>query len=166
MKYYRCGKILTTHGLKGDLKVTVTSDFDRFQKGNQVYIKHEDEYILVTVNKVSDFGKYLLVNFNNYEDINLVQKFHSDEIYVSEEMRVDELDEDEYYFSDLIGLEVFNENNQSRGKVVDIKELPQCDYLYVAYKGKNHYIPFIDEFILEVSDKIIIKEKEGLFNED
>ena len=30
MNYYRIGKILNTHGLKGDLKIMVVSDFERF----------------------------------------------------------------------------------------------------------------------------------------
>ena len=41
MDYFRCGKILTTHGIKGDLKVLSLSDFDRFQKGKRLYIKHQ-----------------------------------------------------------------------------------------------------------------------------
>ena len=36
MEYFRCGKILTTHGIKGDLKVLSVSDFDRFQKGKKL----------------------------------------------------------------------------------------------------------------------------------
>lgn len=164
MNYYRCGKILTTHGLKGELKVTVTSDFNRFEVGNELFIKHQNDYLPVVVKRVTDFGKYILVVFEGYEDINLVQKFHSAEIFISEDMRQDELDDDEYYFTDLIGKEVYNEKNESRGKVIEIKELPQCDYLYVSFNGKNYYIPFIDEFILEVNEIIIIKEKEGLFD--
>ncbi len=166
MNYYRCGKILTTHGLKGELKVTVTSDFKRFEVGNELFIKYQNDYLSVVVKKVSEFGKYILVVFEGYEDINLVQKFHSAEIYIREDMRQDELADDEYYFTDLIGKEVYNEKHESRGKVIEIKELPQCDYLYVNYNGKNYYIPFIAEFIIEVGNQIIIKEKEGLFDDN
>ena len=38
-------KILTTHGLKGDVKVQSFSDFDRIYKGAKLYIKHKNEYI-------------------------------------------------------------------------------------------------------------------------
>ena len=166
MKYYRCGKIMTTHGIKGDLKILVYSDFNRFEKGKRLYINHKGEYIEVKVNKVSEFGKYLLVNFENLLDINLVEKYHLDEVFVSEADRNDELTEDEFYYSDLIGKEVYNHNGQLRGVVKEIKELPQCDYLYVSFNGKNYYIPFIEEFILDVTEKIVIKELEGLINED
>lgn len=165
MNYYRCGIIMTTHGIKGDLKVKVTSDFDRFQPGSKLYILHQKEYVPVVVDKVSEFGKYLLVSFRDLKDVNLVEKYHLNEIFVSEEDR-EELQEDEFYYSDLIGLTVVNQHNQPRGVVKEIKEYPQCDYLYISYQNKLYYVPFIDEFILEVSDKIIIQEIEGLIRED
>lgn len=166
MQYFRCGKVMTTHGIKGDLKIQLLSDFDRFKKGNKLYIKHNNEYVLVTVNNSRPFGKYLLVNFEGLLDINLVEKFHSDEIFVSIEDRNDNLSEDEFYYSDLINLQVYNQKGELRGFVQEIKQLPQCDYLYVNYNNKNFYIPFINEFIIEVSDKIVVNEIEGLFNEN
>ncbi len=166
MEYYRCGKILTTHGIKGDVKVQVFSDFNRFEKGSRIYIKHQEEYIPVNVSHSTDFGKYLLVHFEGINDCNLAKKYHLDDLYITEEDRIDELQEDEYYYSDLIGLPVFNQDGIGRGIVKEIKELPQCDYLYITYKGKNFYVPFLNEFILEVSDKIVLKEVEGLFYEN
>ncbi len=165
MNYYKCGHIMTTHGLKGDLKIKNLSDFERFKKGNQLYILHNDEYIPVIVNKVSTYkGDTLLVSFKDLLDINLVEKYHSDDIYVSDiEREDDELDGD-YYYSDLVGKNVVNQNGDARGKVLEIKELPQCDYLVVQYNGKNSLVPFIDEFVLDVTDNdIVINEIEGLF---
>lgn len=166
MDYFRCGKVLTTHGIRGDLKVLSLSDFDRFQKGKKLYIKHLDKMEEVVIHKVSPFGKYLLVSFENLLDINLVQKYHSDEIYISKDDRTEELEEDEYYYSDLIGKELINQYGKSRGIVKEVRELPACDYLYVSYNGKNYFIPFQEEFIVDVTDKIYIEEIEGLFNED
>lgn len=165
MNYYRCGKIMTTHGIKGDLKIQTNTDFDRFYPGSQLYIYHQNEYIPVTIHHVSPFGKYLLIGFENLLDINLVEKYHLDDLYVSEEDR-EQLDQDEFYYSDLIGLPVYNEEGTPRGVVVEIKELPQCDYLYVEYDQKHYYIPFLNEFIVEVSDKIVFHEMEGLIREN
>ncbi len=165
MNYYRCGKIMTTHGIKGDVKVKVISDFDRFFKGSQLYIFHQNEYIPVIVEKASDFGKYVLVSFQNMLDINLVSKYHLDDIFVSEEDRTP-LEEDEFYYSDLIGCKVYNEKQEFRGVVEEIKEMPQCDYLYIAYNSCHYYVPFINEFVIEVGKNIIIHEIEGLIREN
>lgn len=165
MEYYRCGKIMTTHGIKGELKIKVTSDFDRFTKGSKLFILHQEEYVPVVVHHVTEFGKYLLVGFEGLLDINLVSKYHLDEIYIHESDR-ENLEEDEYYYSDLIGCEVYNQHNQFRGVVEEIKEMPQCDYLYIAYNQMHYYVPFINEFVTEVTDHIIIQEIEGLIREN
>lgn len=163
MKYFMCGHIMTTHGIHGDLKVKSYSSFNRFYKGAKLYILHGKDYVEVTVSKVSAFGNYYLVRFLDLEDINLVEKYHSDDIYISELDRNDSLDEGEFYYSDLIGKPVVNEKGEDRGIVKEIEELPQCHYLVVEYNNKRSMIPFRKEFIGDVTDKIVVKEIEGLF---
>ncbi|MGM9969162.1 MAG: ribosome maturation factor RimM [Anaeroplasma sp.] len=163
MEYFKCGHIMTTHGLKGDLKIKPLTDFDRFYTGSRLFILHKNQYVEVKVKKSVIYGNYYLVCFEELEDINLVEKFHSDDIYVSELDRRNELEDNEYYYSDLIGLEVVNQNDESRGKVVEIREMPQSEYLVVEYNDKKVLIPFIDKFIIDVKDKIKINEIEGLF---
>ncbi|MBQ2472610.1 MAG: 16S rRNA processing protein RimM [Acholeplasmatales bacterium] len=163
MKYYMCGHIMTTHGIHGDLKVKNYSDFDRFQKGAKLYILHGKDYILVKVLKASSFGNYLLVRFDGLEDINLVEKYHSDDIYISEEDRKDTLEDGEFYYSDLIGKKVINQDGEDRGIVEEIREMPHKKYLAIRYKEKIHLVPFMEEFIGDVDEKIVVKEIEGLF---
>lgn len=164
MDFFRCGEIVKTHGIKGDLKVKNLSDFDRFKKNARLYICHKDDYIEVKVNNVKDFGNYLLVSFQGLLDINLVEQYHGDFIYISEEDRdLSELDENSFYISDLIDCAVYTDGNEYLGKVVEIENLPQCDYLVLNIDRKRKLIPFIDEFIVDVKeDKIIIKKIEGL----
>ena len=75
-----------------------------------------------------------------------------------------ELEEDEVYLTDLIDMEVYNENDDFIGVVTDIREYPQCYYLVVKGKEKNHLIPFIKEFVVDITDVIIIHEMEGLLS--
>ena len=163
MKYYKCGHVMTTRGIKGELKVKSYSDFDRFSKGNNIYILHNGEYIMENIIKSTFNSGYYYITLDGKEDINLVEKYHSDDIYVSELER-EALDEGEYYYSELVGKHVVNQNGEDRGIVEEIREFPKSDYLAVRYNGKIALIPFIDEFVKEVlEDKIIINEIEGLF---
>ena len=68
------------------------------------------------------------------------------------------------YLTDLIDMEVYNENDDFIGVVTDIREYPQCYYLVVKGKEKNHLIPFIKEFVVDITDVIIIHEMEGLLS--
>lgn len=165
MKYFKCGKILKPHGIKGDLKVSPMTDFDRFYDGNTLYILHNEEYIEVELENVREFGDCYLLNFKGMKDINLVEKYHSDYLCVSELQR-EELPEGEYYFDELIGKDIYNQNNELKGKCIEIEELPSANYLVCQNEnGKKNLIPFImNEFIKEVlEDRIIINEIEGLF---
>ena len=160
--YFKCGKILKTHGVKGELKIKPLTDFDRFTPDNKLYILHNKEYILVTVDTVRDFGDSLLVTFKDLHDINLVEKYHGDEIFVHKDDRK-ELDSG-YYYNELIDKKVINQNKEDRGIVKTIINYPQADYLEINYNGKKHLVPFIDEFIIEVTDTyIMVNEIEGLF---
>ena len=164
MNYYKCGHIMTTHGLKGALKVKNLSDFDRFYKNSRLYIFYKDEYIEVNVKSVSNQDDHLLVTFKDLEDINLVEKYRNTDIYVSELDRVNELDDNEYYYSDLVGKKIINQNGDLRGVVKEIREYQVCHYLVTNYNDKDILIPFQDKFIKEVNDdSIIIDEIEGLF---
>lgn len=164
MKYYRVGVIFNTHGLKGDLKIKEYSDFDRFQKGKRLYINYRDEYKEVIVKQKSEYGQNILVRFEGLEDINLVEKYKGSTVYISEEDQ-GELEDGEYYYHELIGLEVVNDRADHRGYCVDVREVPQGHLLVVKKDdGKNALVPFRDEFIQKVTkERIIVKEIEGLF---
>ena len=163
MKYFKCGHVMTTRGIKGELKVKSYSDFDRFSVNKKIYILHNNNYVEEEIIKSTFNSGYYYIVLKDKEDINLVEKYHSDDIYVSELER-DELDEGEYYYSELVGKNVINQNNEDRGIVFEIREYPKSDYLAIKYNGKVVLVPFIDEFIKEVlDDKIVINEIEGLF---
>ena len=51
MDFIEIGKIVNTHGLKGELKIESWSSFDdiRYEKGNIVYLNIHDEYVPFTV---------------------------------------------------------------------------------------------------------------------
>ena len=160
----KVGYIRTTHGIKGELKVESSNSIFRNNFDKPLYI-NTNPYTEVHIKKVSHQNDILLVSFKEFNDINEVLKFKGLDILVDKE-NLDPLEEDEYYIEDLIGLKVYNEDGQYRGDVKDVFELPQSFYLRVEKDGKEHLVPFIDEFIIDVSDQIIVKEIEGLFDEN
>lgn len=156
------GKILNTHGLKGELKVKNLSDFDRFYKGSKLYIEYKREFISVEVLSVKDYDNNLLITFKDLLDINLVEKYKGSYIWINKD-NLGSLDEDEFYYYELEGLEIYNEDGILRGIVSEVRKVPQGEILVVNVDGKNKFIPFRKEFIKEVTeDKIIIHEIEGL----
>lgn len=162
MDYLLVGKIQNTHGLKGALKVKSNSDFNRFEPGTKLYIKYKNDFIPVTVKSASETPTLLLVTFEDLLDINLVEKYKGSDIVIDKN-DLDELPEDEYYYYELIGLDVYNQDGVLRGKVDGIMSLPQGDSLEVLVDGKKKTIPLVEAFVKEIlEDRIIINEIEGL----
>lgn len=153
------GKIIGTFGIKGELKVFSESDFidQRFKKGNELILKSNKSELTVKISSFRIHKNNVLITINNLLNINDVEKYINYDIYTIQEL---ELDEDDYYIDDLIGLDVYNEQNILIGKVVDVISIPSNDILEVETKDKKILIPFINDYIIEINDKIIIKEME------
>lgn len=163
MDYILVGKIINTHGIKGEVKIESNTDFDRFNKGNVLYIYFNNEYIKVTIKSHRIHKEKDLVTFVGYEDINLVEKYKGSNLYIENNLD-DELEDDEYYYREIIGLKCYNTSNKYLGICVGLREVPQGIIIEIEKEnGKIALVPFVKEFIVDVlKDSMIIKEIEGL----
>ena len=158
MRYEVC-KIVKTHGLKGEVVVKKTTDFERFQIDKELYIINNNQQLYLKIKKIREANKGLLVTFYNYEDINLIEKFRGCVLYTDEKP---ELAEDEYHYQDIIGKKVYNEEQVLIGEVSEIMEVPQGHILKIKTGDKTALIPFNDVFIVSVAETIVINQIEGL----
>lgn len=166
MKYLEVGKIITTHGIKGEVKVSLSTSFpyERFKKGNVLYINDNNKYIPITIDTFRIHKGLGLVSLNGITNINDCLGYVGKTIYVDKET-LDELEEDNFYFDDLIGLIAYTDNLEKIGEVTDILDVPQGTILIINNGKKEVLVPFVDEFIKEVlldENKIIITPIEGL----
>ncbi len=156
------GKITGTFGIKGELKVYSESDFKefRFRPGAHLILKKARIHKEVVVSTMRFNQKNILITIDEKKDINEVIDLVGLDIYTTEEAP---LNEDEMYVDDLIGLKVYNQNEEYLGIVNDIISIPSNDILEVIDNEKKILIPFIDDFIESIDEeKIIINEIEGL----
>ena len=166
MEYVLIGKIATTFGLKGELKIDVYTDFteERFKTGGDVYIKDGDEYRLFKIASKRYHKERLLVAFKDHQDINLIEKYKGHKIYKAKS-DIKPLKEGEYYFDDLTGLNVLYDD-RLLGRVQSVEEGVRYNFLRVSLSDdKTILIPFIDNFTERVDlkeKKIIVKNLEGL----
>lgn len=146
MDYIYIGKIVSTHGIKGEVKI-ISDFFEKdkiFKKGFKLYLTplyHEEIINTYRVHK-----NYDMVTFDGYNDINEVLKYIGMGVYIK---RSDlDLKEDEYLLNDLIGYEVY-EDSKLLGKVSSIS----YNNNVLLKIDDKFYIPFIDEFIEKVDVK-------------
>lgn len=165
MGFNLVGKLISTHGLKGEIKTKSFSDFDRFYEGSVLYVKIDSDYVKVIVDSARPFGNdFYLVAFKDYLDIDLAKPLTGKDILI-DDLEREELGENEFYYSDLLGLTVVNQNNETKGIVKEVREVPQGHMLVV--KGERQaLVPFRKEFIIKVdkeTKQIVVNEIEGLF---
>lgn len=161
------GKIVNTHGIKGELKVKASTDFieERFAKGQTLLLEYQGQFIEMSVLSHRFHKGHVLVTFLDHQDINLVEQYKGCLLYAYKDESL--LDDDEYYISDLIGCEVYD-REQLIGKVSDVQLYEHHDILVVQGKQKI-MIPYVEAFVKhEDIDKkrIDVQLIEGFYHED
>lgn len=159
MEFIYLGKIVNTHGIKGEVRIL--SDFDYkelvFKKDFNIYIGAS--HIKETIKTYRVHKNYDMVTFNDINDINDVLKYKGLNVYINREDLCDLIFDEDY-----IGLLVYTDH--LIGKITDIRKGIKQDLLVVDGK---YLIPKIEEFIKEIdfdNKKIIINDIKGLIDED
>lgn len=163
MKYILIGRITGTHGLRGELKLKSSFLYkDRvLRKGFDFYIG--DNKKKVTLFNYRFHNGFILLTFDGFLDINLVESFRNNDVYV---LREDiDLKDNEFLLEDYINLDAYF-NEQYLGKIVDVVDCGHGNYVFDIMGDKEILIPLKDMFIDKVlaNDKVYFKEVEGLID--
>lgn len=162
MKYIRIGKIVNTHGIKGELRLLSEFKYkDKvFKRDFIIYIgKEKKEEKINTYRKHKCFD---MITLNGYSNINEVLKYKGDYVFINKEDLV--LGINEYLNEDLIGFKVIY-NNLDNIIVSGIEKYPSSDMLKVNYNDTFKLIPITDGIIetIDFSKKeIVLKDIKGL----
>ena len=148
----RVGTIVTTHGLKGEVKVYPTTDEpERFYDLKKVWLDRSgkmENMIRLEVENVRFSKNLALVKFKEYDSIDDVMAIRKGELYVDRADAIP-LAEGEYFVGDIIGCRVLDENDAELGTVKEFIETGAHDVMLVKTEGKDLMIPYCDPFILE-----------------
>lgn len=158
MEYVCIGKLVNTHGIKGEVKLLSNFEYKdkAFVVGINFYIGEDKEK--VTVNSYRHHKVFDMVTFKEYNYINDVLKFKNKLVYV---LKPDlALDNNSILDRDYIGMNAYYEG-MLIGKVKDIIDNNGYKLMLIGTK----YVPFNKEFISSVSvtkNELILKNVEGL----
>lgn len=155
----RIGVITTTHGLRGEVKVfPTTDDVKRFDDCDEVILVKEKQHIPLHVERVKYFKNLVIVKFKEFNNINEVELFRKCDIMVTREHAVP-LEEGEYFFCDMIGAKVSEEDGTPVGIVKDILETGANNVFVIGTEdGREVLFPSIPECIrsIDVQKKEIV----------
>ena len=154
--YLESGLIVGTFGINGELKVLSDASTNRFVKGNILYLGKSTKALeKVEITNVRMHKGLYLVEINHLNNINLVEKYINYRFYIDRD-EMNDLEPNQYYFIDLIGLAVKNENDEVVGKVVDMIDLPAHAVIETLIGDKKVLVPFVNQYIGNVTKEYVI----------
>lgn len=160
------GKIVNTHGLRGEVKiVTWTDSPDVFEEIEYVYTNKKKEEFKLTLKSIKYQKNNIIAKFNEINSIEEAETFKNCVLTADREM-LPELEEGVYYIADLIGCEVYDEEENKLGEISDVFNTGANDIYAVSRpQNKDLLIPVTDETVLKVdieNKRIDVRLLEGL----
>ena len=164
---FTVGKIVNTHGVKGELKIVpTTEDPKRFAKLKSIFVEGRKGMIAYEIEGVRYHKDFVLLKLKGIEDMTEAELLKGSLLKIDRKDSLP-LKKDEYYISDLFGMEVYTEEERFLGTLVDIIETGSND-VYVVKKEdreKDLLLPAIKQVIKEVNvpnKRMIVHLLEGL----
>jgi len=150
--YIRIGHVNGPHGLKGDLKIAVITDVEsRFSEGNRVFLGKGGVFKEYTIRYCERHkGRVAIAELDGIDDRAAAEAVAGSDIFITRddaEKGRSELSDDEFYFYDLIGVEVYRDGTLF-GSVSDVIEGGAGHILKIVGSDKSEYLlPFVEEMV-------------------
>lgn len=162
-------KILNFHGIKGEAKLGFSKGREKqIEALKTVFVLKDDEYKELTVSNVRFHKHFAIVKFKEFQTVNDVEEYKGCDIYLSKTEVEKNLDNDEYLISDLVGMDVYDEDGSCIGVITAIGENLASNLLSVKdSNGKEHLVPFVKDLVPVVdltNKRIVINNIEGLIS--
>jgi len=168
------GHMAKVHGTKGEVYVWPLTDHIEtvFAPGETVWVGDgegmlvEDAPIL-EVERSRPFKRGLLIGFRDHADRNAVEALVGRYLLMPVSL-LDPPASDEWYYHQLLGLEVVTVSGQSVGRVREVYELDPTDLLDVeGADGRSRLIPFARRIVRRVdieAGRLVIEPPDGLLD--
>ena len=167
LTHFRIGQIVNTQGLKGEVRVyTYVDDINRFDELENFYLdkNFNQEF---EVERVRYKGNMVIMKIKGVDSVEMAERLKTKNLYVSRENSVD-LDEDEFFIADLIGLDVFTVAGEKVGTLKDVLQYSANDvYVVKGDNDKEYLIPSTLKFVPEINieeKKMIIDPIKGMLD--
>lgn len=145
-KFLETGKIVNTHGIRGEVKIQPWSNTPSFLCRFKVLYINEKPYKVLSARVHKGC---VVVSFDGISDFDSANALREKIVFIDRDDA--KLDRGEYFIQDLIDIDVIDFNTEeSVGKIKDIINMP-AQNIYVVDAGREILVPAVPEFIREVN---------------
>ncbi|MDO5548560.1 MAG: ribosome maturation factor RimM [Eubacteriales bacterium] len=165
-QFLEIGKIVNTHGIRGDVKVQPWCDSPDFLASfDRLYTKSQTE---IHILRASVHKGNVLMHLEGVDTVEDAQKLRNSVLYMNREDV--ELEEGAFFIQDAIGLPAYDERvGRMIGTVREILDGPAADLYVIEDGSKTHYIPGVPAFLRGVDlekGQVTFCTIEGLLADD
>ncbi len=168
LEFLELGKIVSTHGVRGELRVQAWCDSPEFFKSfNTMHIgkKEKREY---AVKGARPHGNVMLLTLEGIDNLDAANALRGKTIFVKRSEAP--LEPGRYFIAELIGCRVFDADNESRqyGVIRDVTNTGASDIWHIEKDGKEYLLPSVPEVVAEVDVEACvakIRPMRGIFEE-
>lgn len=169
MDWIPVGKITRTHGLKGELKFyPLFTDRDIHQHFSHVFLgEDEDSVRPMVLERVRSQGSRLIIKIKGCNSIDAAQEFVGQTLSVHRK-DFKSLPEGEYYWFEIEGLQVYDEQGRYHGAITEIIQTGSNDVYVVQDQGRELLLPMIDSVVKSIDlnqQKLVFHIIEGLLED-
>ena len=160
------GKVVSTQGNRGEVNVLpLTDSIDRFKNLDNVFLRNKNSQAILNIEKIRIKKDTVILKLKDIENIQEAKMIVGSFLEVERKNAI-KLPKDTYFIFEIIGLEVYTENNIFLGKVENVISTGSNDVYIVKGKNKKElFIPAISEVVKNVNlekKRITINMVDGL----
>lgn len=166
-KFLQVGKIVGTHGVRGEMRVQPWCDSPEFLAGfKKLYTDKNGEGVLCVKSRAH--GNICLIKADTVNSIEEAERLRGKVLYIG---RSDcKLPEGSYFIEDIIGCTAVDFDTAAEyGSVVDVSQTGANDVWHIKYNGNEYLIPNVPEFVKRVDideGKVYITPLKGTFDDE
>ncbi len=155
--FLHVGKIINVHGIKGEVKVLpLTDDPNRYYSLKKVYLEKDHSFTPLTIINVRMHKKNILLTFKEIKDRYEAEALKGCFLNIHRQDAI-KLDENQYFFKDLIGLPVYTIDGEELGYLKDILQTGATDIYVIQTEEKDLLVPALKEIFksIDIENKMI-----------
>jgi 16S rRNA processing protein RimM len=159
------GKIVRTHGVKGDMMILLDVDDPvRYKKMKSVFLDVNEQLTSFNISQVSIRDSIVKVHLEGVDDMTKAETFLKCDAYLPLS-KLQKLDETHFYFHEIINFKVIDKTKGAIGVFEKVVDIPQQTIGQIKNGNKEILVPMIPQFIERVdrNEKILYLDlPEGL----
>jgi 16S rRNA processing protein RimM len=143
------GHIVKTHGIKGQVVAYFDVDYpEDYDELESVFLEQQGRLIPFFIDYMEPQAKgRFIIQFEDIKTLEQAEKLRNTSLYLPLD-ELPELEEGQFYFHEVVGYQVVDENYGPLGTVKEFYDMPQQQLMAMEYNGQEMLIPVIDEIFL------------------